>query len=296
MENWNFCFYAVKDNNKLVYGFDDETEAKFYSEKNKYELVDQKGLKELKIDPENYDFWSDDFQEFNEEEFNRYFKEKLVVDNLKLVAKIARDFKSRGSNLMVEDLISAGNMGLMEASERYNNNKVKFSVFASYYIKSKIREEICKFENSFSVGRAFVEKKTKLNRMQREENVGVHEITKKIGMKNRFKINSLLEGYQTISLDDFCNDDEKQTIGEVIPDTNNHFESMEKQELIDLLKNNYKSVLNDTEALVFEKFYMSDKIKSQKELAKELGISCQNFNVILKRALKKVREMVSSMV
>ena len=132
--------------------------------------------------------------------------------------------------------------------------------------------------------------------MQREENVGVHEITKKIGMKNRFKINSLLEGYQTISLDDFCNDDEKQTIGEVIPDTNNHFESMEKQELIDLLKNNYKSVLNDTEALVFEKFYMSDKIKSQKELAKELGISCQNFNVILKRALKKVREMVSSMV
>lgn len=222
--------------------------------------------------------------------------EKLVVENLKLVAKIARGFKEKGSHLMLEDLISAGNMGLIEASERYNDEKVKFSVFASYYIKSKIREEIYKFENSFSIGRAFIEKKTKLNRIQREENIGVHEITRKIGIKNRFKINSLIEGYQQVSLDDYCNDEEKQTIGEIIPDNNNCFETMEKQEIIDVLKKHYKSVLDDKEAIVFEKFYFSDDFKSQRELAKELGLSFQNINAILKRSVKKVKDMAMSMV
>lgn len=216
--------------------------------------------------------------------------EELIVNNMKLVVKIASDFKIRGTNLMIDDLVSAGNLGLIEAAKRYDESVGgKFSVFASFYIKSKIREEIYKFENAFSIGRNAIEKMTKINRLKREK---VHEWSEEIGMKNRFKINSLLEGYQQVSIDDFCNDEEKQTIGEVIPDKNNCFESMEKQEIIDLIKNNYKSFLTEKESQIFELFFFADQKYKQKEIANKLGTSLQNVNHTLKSAIAKVKRMV----
>ena len=215
--------------------------------------------------------------------------EELIVNNMKLVTKIASDFKIKGSSLMIEDLISAGNVGLMEAANKYDENKGgKFSVFASYYIKSKIREEIYKFENAFSIGRSAVERMTKINRLKREK---VHEMAEEIGMKNRFKINSLLEGYQQVSIDDFCNDEEKQTVGEIIPDKNNCFESMEKQEIIDMIKKNYKSLLTEKERQIFELFFFSDRKYKQKEIASMLETSLQNVNHLLKSSIEKIKRM-----
>lgn len=215
--------------------------------------------------------------------------EELIVNNMKLVTKIASDFKIKGSSLMIEDLISAGNVGLMEAANKYDENKGgKFSVFASYYIKSKIREEIYKFENAFSIGRSAVERMTKINRLKREK---VHDMAEEIGMKNRFKINSLLEGYQQVSIDDYCNDEEKQTFGEVIPDKNNCFESMEKQEIIDMIKKNYKSLLTEKERQVFELFFFSDRKYKQKEIASMLETSLQNVNHLLKSSIEKIKGM-----
>lgn len=215
--------------------------------------------------------------------------EELIINNMKLVVKIASDFKIRGTNMMLDDLISAGNIGLMEAANKYDESVGgKFSVYASYYIKSKIREEIYKFENSFSIGRNAIEKMTKINRLKRDK---VHEWSEEIGMKNRFKINSLLEGYQQVSIDDFCNDEEKQTIGEVIPDKNNCFESMEKQEIIDMIKNNYKFLLTKKESKIFELFFFADKKYKQKEIAEKLGTSLQNVNHTLKSAIAKIKQM-----
>ena len=74
----------------------------------------------------------------------------LVENNLKLVTYIARQYRASVNNL--DDLIGEGNCGLMLASERFDFTKgVKFATFASFYIKSKIREFIYKKNIVFKI-------------------------------------------------------------------------------------------------------------------------------------------------
>jgi hypothetical protein len=57
MENWNYNFYAVTNNNQLVYGFDDENEVKSYCKKHKLKVFTKNGLKNKKIKANNIDCW-----------------------------------------------------------------------------------------------------------------------------------------------------------------------------------------------------------------------------------------------
>jgi RNA polymerase primary sigma factor len=61
----------------------------------------------------------------------------MVQSNLRLVVKIAREYSYRGDS--VEDLISEGNLGLMEASRRFNPGRgVRFVSYASWWIRKYI--------------------------------------------------------------------------------------------------------------------------------------------------------------
>ena len=79
-------------------------------------------------------------------------REKLIISNLKLVQKIAHNYKNSG--LDVEDLISEGNIGLIKAVEKFDpNHGSRFSTYATYWIRQAITralsnqsrtiEEIC---------------------------------------------------------------------------------------------------------------------------------------------------------
>ena len=62
---------------------------------------------------------------------------KLVMANLRLVVKIAMEYRSAYKNVM--DLIQEGNIGLMKAVSKYNPDKgAKLSYYASWWIKSYI--------------------------------------------------------------------------------------------------------------------------------------------------------------
>jgi RNA polymerase primary sigma factor len=64
-------------------------------------------------------------------------REKLINSNLRLVIKIAKDYRNMG--LSLSDLIAEGNMGLMKAVEKFKSDKkAKISTYASYWIKQCI--------------------------------------------------------------------------------------------------------------------------------------------------------------
>ena len=66
---------------------------------------------------------------------------KLVLSNLRLVVKIAMEYKSAWQNIM--DLIQEGNIGLMKAVSKYDDTKgAKLSYYASWWIKSYILKYI----------------------------------------------------------------------------------------------------------------------------------------------------------
>lgn len=65
-------------------------------------------------------------------------RKKLILSNLRLVVNIAKQYSNQGVNIL--DLIQEGNIGLMEAVERFDASKgYKFSTYATWWIKQKIR-------------------------------------------------------------------------------------------------------------------------------------------------------------
>ena len=74
----------------------------------------------------------------------------LIRHNLKLVVKIANDYKSSGLDL--EDLINEGNIGLMRAVEKFDPNKgVKFSTYACFWIKQSIFRALSNFSRTIRI-------------------------------------------------------------------------------------------------------------------------------------------------
>ena len=68
-------------------------------------------------------------------------RRKLIQSNLRLVVKIAHDFKGLGLPLV--DLISEGNIGLMKAVEKFDPTKgAKFSSYAAWWIKQSMRRAL----------------------------------------------------------------------------------------------------------------------------------------------------------
>lgn len=68
---------------------------------------------------------------------NEEARDKVIKHNLKLVVSIASRFRHR--KLSVLDLVQEGNIGLIKAIEKFNvNKKIKFSTYASYWIRQKI--------------------------------------------------------------------------------------------------------------------------------------------------------------
>lgn len=73
-------------------------------------------------------------------------REKLVNHNLRLVVSVAKKFIGRGVG--IDDLISYGNLGLMEAVDRFDFSKdFKFSTYAFYWIRMEIVRGIQKAKN-----------------------------------------------------------------------------------------------------------------------------------------------------
>lgn len=68
-------------------------------------------------------------------------QDKLVVSNLRYVVSVANKFKN--NNVPLEDLIEAGNLGLIKASKMIKpGNNVRFITYATWWIKAYIQEEI----------------------------------------------------------------------------------------------------------------------------------------------------------
>ncbi len=68
-------------------------------------------------------------------------RDKLVIANLRFVVSIARTYQGKG--LSLEELISAGNMGLVQASHRFDGTKgIKFISYAVWWIRQAILKEL----------------------------------------------------------------------------------------------------------------------------------------------------------
>jgi len=79
-------------------------------------------------------------------------KNRIVLQNQKLVMSVAYKYIRNGSNLEFMDLIQYGNIGLIEAINRFEVNRgLRFSTYAQYWIWALIKRNSIKNRSQFSI-------------------------------------------------------------------------------------------------------------------------------------------------
>ena len=102
--------------------------------------------------------------------------EKLVASHLRLVVSVAYDFKNYG--LPVSDLIASGNMGLMQALQKFDPERgFRFSTYAMFWIKAEIYETILNNWSIVKLGNSANQKRVFFNLTRAKRALGIMEST-----------------------------------------------------------------------------------------------------------------------
>ena len=98
--------------------------------------------------------------------------EKLVASHLRLVVSVAYDFKNYG--LPISDLIASGNMGLMQALQKFDPERgFRFSTYAMFWIKAEIYETILNNWSIVKLGSSANQKRVFFNLARAKRALGI---------------------------------------------------------------------------------------------------------------------------
>ena len=230
---------------------------------------------------------------------------KLVTSHLRLVAKIAMGY--RGYGLPVNELISEGNIGLMQAVKKFDPEKgFRLATYAMWWIKAAIQEYVLRSWSLVKMGTTSAQKKLffNLKKLKKQiapnedgdlKNEQVKEISKRLGVKSEevINMNRRMMG-QEKSLNEPIKSDEKSEWQDWLPseDLDQELFVSQKQELDEkksLLHRSIK-ILNDREREIIEDRKLSNNPKTLEELSKKYKISRERIRQIETRAFEKLQK------
>ena len=230
---------------------------------------------------------------------------KLVTSHLRLVAKIAMGY--RGYGLPVNELISEGNIGLMQAVKKFDPEKgFRLATYAMWWIKAAIQEYVLRSWSLVKMGTTSAQKKLffNLKKIKKQiapnedgdlKNEQVKEISKRLGVKSEevVNMNRRMMG-QEKSLNEPIKSDEKSEWQDWLPseDLDQELFVSQKQELDEkksLLHRSIK-ILNDREREIIEDRKLSNNPKTLEELSKKYKISRERIRQIETRAFEKLQK------
>jgi len=235
---------------------------------------------------------------------------KLVVGNLRLVVKIAMEYKTAWQNTM--DLIQEGNIGLMKAVSKYDPEKgAKLSYYSSWWIRSYILKFILDNFRLVKIGTTNDQKKLFFNLMKEKsrleaqgikpdaktisENLGVSEKAV-ITMDKRLDPQSGGE----VSMDTPVGDGDSGTLGQFIEDDAtgpedlvSDLQSLEilQEHLVDFVAN-----LKERDQDIFKKRLLSEVPPSLQAIADDYGISRERVRQIEERLMNNLKVYMSDYI
>jgi RNA polymerase sigma-32 factor len=232
---------------------------------------------------------------------------KLVVANLRLVVKIAMEYRHAWQNLM--DLIQEGNIGLMKAVSKYDPSKgAKLSYYASWWIRSYILKYILDNFRLIKIGTTQDQKKLFYNLMREKERLlslgiepGVKLLSENLGVSEKAveEMDLRLSGSgQEVSLDIPLDDaGSKGVLGDLLKDTAEgpeetiaHLQSLEilQENLADFLKG-----LKPRDQEIFKKRLLSEIPPSLQEIADQYGVSRERIRQVEERLINQLKIYMS---
>jgi len=236
---------------------------------------------------------------------------KLVTSHLRLVAKIAMGY--RGYGLPISEVISEGNVGLMQAVKRFEPEKgFRLATYAMWWIKAAIQEYILRSWSLVKMGTTANQKKLFFNLRKAKSRISaldegdmrpdqVKLIAKRLGVTEQdvIDMNRRLGGDASLNAPIREDGDSGEWQDWLMDDRDSQEATLAASEELDNRRSALSDaleVLNDRERRIFEARRLTDEPVTLEELAEEFGVSRERVRQIEVRAFEKVQKAVKTRV
>ncbi len=227
---------------------------------------------------------------------------RLVTSNLRLVVKIALDFQKFWMQNFL-DLIQEGNLGLMQAVKKFDPYRgVKFSYYASFWIKAYILKFIMDNWRLVKIGTTQAQRKLFYNLRKEKERLdamGFEPAPKLISQRLNVREEDVIEMEQRmsageISLDAPIKEDSDELHRDFLADPGPKVEDqVAKREVLTKLKGlleEFGKDLKDKERVIFYERLLAEDPLTLQQIGQRFGISRERVRQIEERLLKKLRK------
>jgi RNA polymerase sigma-32 factor len=236
---------------------------------------------------------------------------RLVTSHLRLVAKIAMGY--RGYGLPISEVISEGNVGLMQAVKRFEPEKgFRLATYAMWWIKAAIQEYILRSWSLVKMGTTANQKKLFFNLRKAKSKISALEegdlrpdqvklIAKRLGVTEQdvVDMNRRLGGDVSLNAPIREDGDSGEWQDWLVDDASDQESRLAESEEADNRRQalgEALSVLNERERRIFEARRLADDPITLEDLAAEFGVSRERVRQIEVRAFEKVQRAVKNRV
>ena len=150
-------------------------------------------------------------------------RNRLVEANLRFVVSVAKEYQNRG--VALADLVSAGNMGLITAAERFDEEKgFKFISYAVWWIRQAILQTLAEQSRTVrlplnKIGLLYkISKASRLLQQERSDDPGPEEIAAQLDVPVAEVKDTMMCGRSVRSLDAAFKEEESNNLLDVLPD------------------------------------------------------------------------------
>jgi RNA polymerase primary sigma factor len=224
-------------------------------------------------------------------------RDELVNANLRFVIDVAKNYQNRG--LSLSDLISAGNVGLLTAAERFDGTKgYKFISYAVWWIKQSILQSIAEHArtvrlplNKLSLLKDISKASRKLGQ-GRESEPAVEEIAKELDIPTQEVLDTMMSARSVRSLDESFEEDDERSLLNILSDDNQEtpddhvLQSSARAQLEEVLES-----LDERELRIIRLYFGLDGSESLtlEQIGGLMGLTRERVRQLKERALGKLR-------
>ncbi len=222
--------------------------------------------------------------------------DELVQANLRFVVRVAKEYNGRGLSFL--ELISEGNVGLLEAAKRFDETRgFKFITYAVWWIRQAILKALA--QNS-KIARPPMSQVNDLQKVEKHTNVlsqklgrtpTLEEVASATDMSARRAYNALLSASSDLSLDGPAFADENETHMTHLRDENGDIEAASEHNFLLETLHGCLNVLDEREERILRCYFGLDGCQTMtlEQIGDGMGLTRERVRQLRNRALNKIR-------
>ena len=224
-------------------------------------------------------------------------RDELVQANLRFVIDVAKNYQNRG--LPLADLISAGNVGLLTAADRFDGTKgYKFISYAVWWIKQSILQTIAEHARTVRLPMNKVSLLKDISKTSRRLGQGreaeprIEEIAAELEVAPQEVLETMLSARAVRSLDESFEEDDERNLLNILADTTQ--DNPDADVLCESAKDQLESVLNsldERELRIIRLYFGLDghEALTLEQIGDLMGVTRERVRQIKERALSRLR-------